>query len=73
MNPLPCCCNPVLGRTPEPEKFTAAFAVASENQEKVADQETLVMLKRFSGNPDVEKATEGYFLANPRLCNQTTS
>jgi hypothetical protein len=61
------------GRPPELDTFATAFAVAGEDQEKVADQETLVMLKRFSGNPDVEKATEGYFLANPRLCNQTTS
>jgi hypothetical protein len=36
--------------------FAAAFAVAGEDQEKVADEETLVLLKRFSGNPDVEKA-----------------
>jgi len=43
---------------PELDTFAAAFAVAGEDQEKVADQETLVMLKRFSGNPDVEKATE---------------
>jgi hypothetical protein len=45
-------------RPPELDTFAAAFAVAGEDQEKVADQETLVMLKRFSGNPDVEKATE---------------
>jgi hypothetical protein len=32
------------------------FAVAGEDQEKVADEESLVLLKRFSGNPDVEKA-----------------
>ena len=36
--------------------FAAAFAVAGEDQEKVADEETLVLLKRFSRNPDVEKA-----------------
>ena len=46
------------GRPPELDTFATAFAVAGEDQEKVADQETLVMLKRFSGNPDVEKATE---------------
>jgi hypothetical protein len=34
----------------------AAFAVAGENQKKVADQETLVLLKGFPGNPDIEKA-----------------
>jgi len=30
--------------------------IAGEDQEKAADQETLALLKRFSGNPDVEKA-----------------
>jgi len=43
-------------RPPELDTFAAAFAVAGENQEKVADQETLVLLKRFSRNPDIEKA-----------------
>ena len=36
--------------------FTAAFAVAGEDQEIKADKETLVLLKRFSGNPAIEKA-----------------
>jgi len=43
-------------RPPELDTFAAAFAVAGEDQEKVADEETAVLLKRFSGNPDVEKA-----------------
>ena len=43
-------------RPPEVDTFAAAFAVAGEKQEMAADQETLVLLKRFSGNPDVEKA-----------------
>ena len=43
-------------RPPELDTFAAAFAVAGEDQEKVADKETLVLLKRFSRNPDVEKA-----------------
>jgi hypothetical protein len=30
--------------------------VAGEDQEKVADEQTLVLLKRFSRNPDIEKA-----------------
>jgi hypothetical protein len=34
----------------------AAFAVAGEKQEMVADQETLALLKRFSQNPGVGKA-----------------
>ena len=43
-------------RPPEVDTFAAAFAVAGENQEMVVDQKTLVLFKRFSGNPDVEKA-----------------
>jgi hypothetical protein len=43
-------------RTPELETFAAAFAVAGEDREKVADEETLVLLKRFSRNPGIEKA-----------------
>jgi hypothetical protein len=43
-------------RSPELDTFAAAFAVAGEDQEKAADKETLVLLKRFSGNPDIEKA-----------------
>ena len=60
MNPLLCCCNPVLGRTPELDTFAAVFAVAGEKQEMVADQETAISLKRFSANPDVEKAKAGF-------------
>jgi hypothetical protein len=36
--------------------FAAAFAGAGEDQEKAVGEETLVLLKRFSGNLDVEKA-----------------
>jgi hypothetical protein len=43
-------------RPPELDTFAAAFAVAGEEQENTADQETAVLLKRFSRNPDVEKA-----------------
>jgi len=43
-------------RPSELDTFAAAFAVAGEKQEMVADQETLVLLKRFSRNPDVQKA-----------------
>jgi hypothetical protein len=39
-----------------PELYAAAFAVAGEDQEKMADEQTLVLLKRFSRNPNVEKA-----------------
>jgi len=43
-------------RSPELDAFAAAFSVAGENQEKVADEETMFLLKRFPGNPDIEKA-----------------
>jgi hypothetical protein len=43
-------------RPPELDTFAAVFAVASEDEEKTADKETLVFLKRFSGNPVIEKA-----------------
>jgi hypothetical protein len=36
--------------------FPAAFSFAGEKQEKAADEETLVLLQRFSGNHDVKKA-----------------
>jgi hypothetical protein len=32
------------------------FAVTGEEQEKAADEETAVLLKRFPRNPDVQKA-----------------
>ena len=38
------------------DRFAVAFSVAGEKQEKAADEKTLVLLRRFSGNPDVEKA-----------------
>jgi hypothetical protein len=47
------------GRQPRPsglDKFPASFTVAGEKQEKTADEETLILLERFSGNPGVEKA-----------------
>ena len=43
-------------RPPGLDTFAAAFAVAGEDQEQAADKETLVLLKRFSGNPEIEKA-----------------
>jgi len=33
-----------------------AFAVASGNQEIVADQKTLILSRRFSRDPDVDEA-----------------
>jgi hypothetical protein len=41
---------------PELDTFAAAFAVAGEKQEMIADQETLALLKRFSRDPGVAKA-----------------
>jgi hypothetical protein len=43
-------------RPPELDAFAAVFAVAGEKQETVADEETIALLKRFAGNPDIEKA-----------------
>jgi hypothetical protein len=43
-------------RPPEMDTFAAAFAIAGEYQEKGADEQTLVLLMRFSRNPDVGKA-----------------
>jgi hypothetical protein len=43
-------------RPPQLDMFAAAFAVAGEKQEVRADQQTLVLLKRFSRNPGIEKA-----------------
>ena len=47
------------GKEPRPlqlDSFAAAFSSAGEKQEKTADEKTLVLLQRFSGNPYVEKA-----------------
>ena len=47
------------GRQPSPpdlDKFPIAFSVAGETQEKATDQETSILLQRFSGNPGVKKA-----------------
>jgi hypothetical protein len=43
-------------RPPELDTFAAAFAIAGENQEMVADQKTAVLLKQFSHSPGIEKA-----------------
>ena len=47
-------------RPPELDTFAAALAVAGEDQEKAADQETAVLLKRFSRYPEVQKAREEF-------------
>ena len=38
------------------DDFIVAFSLANEKQQKVADEKTRVFLKRFSGDPDVDKA-----------------
>jgi hypothetical protein len=43
-------------RPPELDTMVEVFAVAGEKQERVADEETIALLNRFTGNPDVEKA-----------------
>jgi hypothetical protein len=44
-------------RPPGLETFAAAFALAGEKQEMAADQGTLALLKHFSHDPGVAKAT----------------
>jgi len=43
-------------KPPEVEMFAQTFSVAGKKQEKVADEAMQILLKRFEGNPDVEKA-----------------
>ena len=43
-------------RSPELDKFAAAFSAADEKQEKTADEQTLFLLKQLSFDPDIEKA-----------------
>ena len=47
-------------RPPELDKFATAFGISGEKQEKVADQKTMMFLKRFSRNPKVEKARQEF-------------
>jgi len=43
-------------RSPDLDTFAAALAVAGEEQQKAADAETLIILKRYAHNPDVARA-----------------
>jgi hypothetical protein len=43
-------------RSPDLDTFAAALAVAGEEEKKVAEAETLILLKRFSHDPDVARA-----------------
>jgi hypothetical protein len=47
---------PADQRSPELDTFAAALAVAGEEQQNVADDETLILLKRFPRTPDLTKA-----------------
>jgi hypothetical protein len=43
-------------RPPEVDMFAQMFSVAGEKQEKAADEATAILLKRFEGNTEVQKA-----------------
>ena len=43
-------------RSPEIDKFAAAFAVAREEEGKIADNQTLALFARFPHDPRIEKA-----------------
>ena len=63
---MPELINIATGKDSRPiqlEEFAAAFSVAGEKQEKAADQRTLMLLERFSGNPGVERARAEFKLA----------
>jgi hypothetical protein len=56
---MPELINIASGKEPRPlqlDRFAGAFSLAGEKQEKAADEKTLVLLGRFSRDPDVEKA-----------------
>jgi tetratricopeptide (TPR) repeat protein len=51
--------NIVTGKDEKPlelDTFAAAFAIASQEEKKTADQETLVLLKRYLNHPEIQKA-----------------
>jgi hypothetical protein len=47
-------------RPPEVDQFAQAFSVAGEKQETVADEATVVLLRKLSGNSDIEKAKAAF-------------
>jgi carbon-monoxide dehydrogenase medium subunit len=49
----------VSGNTVTISGMTTHGAVAGEKQETLADQETITLLQRFAGDPDVQKAGGG--------------
>jgi hypothetical protein len=60
---MPELINIATGRQAWPselDKFATALTIAGEKQEMVADQKTMIFLKRFSTNPNVEKARQEF-------------
>ena len=56
---MPELINIATGRQPRPlqlDKLDAMFSSTGEKQKMVAEQKTMMFLKRFSGNPNVKKA-----------------
>jgi hypothetical protein len=56
---MPELTNIAMGREPRPQelnKFRDAFRVSGEIREIAADKETAALLKRFSGDPEVQRA-----------------
>ena len=56
---MPELINIATGRQARPPELDK-FAISDEKQEKVADQKTMMFLKRFSRNPNVEKARQEF-------------
>jgi hypothetical protein len=47
-------------RPPQVDQFAQAFSVAGEKQETLTDQATVVLLRKLSGNSEVEKAKAAF-------------
>ena len=47
-------------RPPEVDQFAQAFSFAGKKQEAVADEATVALLRKLSGNSDVEKAKAAF-------------
>jgi len=59
---MPELINIATGRQPRPlqlDKIAAVFSSTGEKQKMVAEQKTMMFLKRFSGNPNVKKDRGG--------------
>lgn len=46
--------------SPELDRFSDAFLLAGDRQEKAANDATEILLERFRGNPDVERARAAF-------------